>query len=68
VFNWGSPAQTRGYVFAEGLEPVDVDHDSNEFLVPRTVPIDEALAVAREPPTNDATLEGLLWAKADGCL
>jgi len=23
----------RGYVFAEGLEPVDVDHDSNEFLV-----------------------------------
>jgi len=58
----------RGYVFAEGLEPVDVDHDSNEFLVPRTVPIDEALAVAREPPTNDATLEGLLLAKADGCL
>ena len=58
----------RGYVFAEGLEPVDVDHDSNEFLVPRTVPIDEALAVAREPPTNDATLEGLLLTKADGCL
>ncbi|OYR53136.1 NUDIX hydrolase, partial [Halorubrum sp. E3] len=54
---------TRGYVFAEGLEPVDVDHDSNEFLVPRTVPIDEALAVAREPPTNDATLEGLLVAE-----
>jgi ADP-ribose pyrophosphatase len=58
----------RGYVFAEGLEPVDVDHDSNEFLVPRTVPIDEALAVARELPANDATLEGLLLAKADGCL
>ncbi|WP_435094886.1 NUDIX hydrolase [Halorubrum sp. N11] len=59
---------TRGYVFAEGLEPVEVDHDSNEFLVPRTVPIDEALAVAREPPTNDATLEGLLLAKEDGLL
>ena len=58
----------RGYVFAEGLEPVDVDHDSNEFLVPRTVPIDEALAVAREPPTNDATLEGLLLARAEGLL
>ncbi|MGQ3328675.1 NUDIX hydrolase [Halorubrum sp. FL23] len=59
---------TRGYVFAEGLEPVDVDHDSNEFLVPRTVPIDEALAVAREPPTNDATLEGLLLAEQEGLL
>ncbi|AZQ13412.1 NUDIX hydrolase [Halorubrum sp. PV6] len=58
----------RGYVFAEGLEPVSVDHDSNEFLVPRTVPIDEALAVAREPPTNDATLEGLLLAEAEGYL
>ncbi|MFC6889226.1 NUDIX hydrolase [Halorubrum trueperi] len=58
----------RGYVFAEGLEPVDVDHDSNEFLVPRTVPIDEALAIAREPPTNDATLEGLLLAKEEGFL
>ena len=58
----------RGYVFAEGLEPVDVDHDSNEFLVPRSVPIDEAVAVAREPPTNDATLEGLLLAEHDGLL
>ena len=58
----------RGYVFAEGLEPVDVDHDSNEFLVPRTVPVGEALDVAREPPTNDATLEGLLLAKEEGCL
>ncbi|WP_123623905.1 NUDIX hydrolase [Halorubrum sp. CSM-61] len=58
----------RGYVFAEGLEPVDVDHDSNEFLVPRSVPVDEALAVAREPPTNDATLEGLLLAKEEGLL
>lgn len=58
----------RGYVFAEGLEPVSVNHDSNEFLVPRTVPVDEALAVAREPPTNDATLEGLLLAEADGYL
>ena len=58
----------RGYVFAEGLEPVDVDHDSNEFLVPRTVPVDEALDVAREPPTNDATLEGLLLANEEGYL
>jgi ADP-ribose pyrophosphatase len=58
----------RGYVFAEGLEPVDVDHDSNEFLSPRAVPVDEALATAREPPTNDATLEGLLLAREEGLL
>jgi ADP-ribose pyrophosphatase len=58
----------RGYVFATGLEPVDVDHDSNEFLVPRTVPVEEALAGARDPPTNDATLEGLLLAAHEGVL
>lgn len=58
----------RGYVFAEGLEPVDVDHDSNEFLSPRAVPIGEALEIAREPPTNDATLEGLLLAEHEGLL
>nr|WP_231899236.1 NUDIX hydrolase [Halorubrum trapanicum] len=58
----------RGYVFAEGLAPVDVDHDSNEFLAPRAVPVDEALEIAREPPTNDATLEGLLLAEEEGLL
>jgi ADP-ribose pyrophosphatase len=58
----------RGYVFAEGLEPVEADTDSNEFLVPRAVPIDEALATARDPPTNDATLEGLLLAAHEGYL
>ncbi|WP_049984073.1 NUDIX hydrolase [Halorubrum sp. BV1] len=59
---------TRGYVVAEGLEPVDVEADSNEFLEPRAVPIDEALSLARSPPTNDATLEGLLLAERDGYL
>jgi len=58
----------RGYVFAEGLTPVDVDHDSNEFLAPRSVPVDEALELARDPPTNDATLEGLLLAEREGLL
>ncbi len=58
----------RGYVLARGLEPVDVEADSNEFLVPRSVPAEEAVAVAREPPTNDATLEGLLLAERDGAL
>ncbi|WP_394324708.1 NUDIX hydrolase [Halorubrum sp. SD626R] len=58
----------RGYVVAEGLEPVDVEADSNECLEPRAVPIDEALSLARSPPTNDATLEGLLLAERDGYL
>ena len=58
----------RGYVFAEGLEPVDVDHDSNEFLSPRALPVEEALERAREPPTNDATVEGLLLADHEGLL
>lgn len=58
----------RGIVFAEGLEPVELDRDQNEFLSVTTVPIDEALARAREPPTNDATLEGILLAQADGLL
>ena len=58
----------RGYVFAEGLEPVDAALDDNEFLVPRTVPIEDAVDVAREPPTNDATLEGLLLAEREGLL
>lgn len=58
----------RGIVFAEGLEPVDQDLDDNEFLSVTTVPVDEALAVARREPANDATIEGILLAQADGLL
>ncbi|ATW87930.1 ADP-ribose pyrophosphatase [Halohasta litchfieldiae] len=58
----------RGFVFAEGLSPVDRELDSNEFLVPRTVPVEEAVSVARADPTNDATIEGVLLAKNDGLL
>jgi len=58
----------RGIVFAEGLEPVGVDRDDNEFLTITTVPIDEALERAREAPANDATIEGILLARADGLL
>jgi len=58
----------RGIVFAEGLSPVDPQLDSNEFLVPRTVDIEQALSVARSAPTNDATIEGLLLAREDGLL
>ena len=56
----------RGIVVAEDLAPGEVDYDGNEFLSVTTRPVEEALAVAREEPTSDATLEGLLLAQADG--
>jgi ADP-ribose pyrophosphatase len=58
----------RGIVFAEGLEPVERNLDSNEFLSVRTVPVEDALDVARREPRNDATIEGILLAKEDGLL
>jgi ADP-ribose pyrophosphatase len=58
----------RAFVFAEGLEPVGQDLDDNEFLTPRAVPVADAVAVAREGPTNDATVEGLLIARDEGLL
>jgi len=58
----------RGIVFAEGLEPVAVDRDSNEFLSVTTVPIEDALDVARRQPSNDATIEGILLAQVEGLL
>jgi ADP-ribose pyrophosphatase len=58
----------RGYVLARGLDPVERDLDTNEFLDPRAVSVDEALETARRPGCNDATLEGLLIAEADGYL
>jgi ADP-ribose pyrophosphatase len=58
----------RGIVFAEGLEPVERALDTNEFLTPTTVPVEEALDVARAQPTNDATVEGLLLAREEGLL
>ena len=58
----------RGIVVATGLTPGDPDLDDNEFLSVDHVPVEDALAVAREPPTNDATVEGLLLAEADGYL
>lgn len=58
----------RGYVFAEDLTPGDRELDSNEFLEVHAVPVDDALAVGRDPPTNDATVEGLLLAREDGHL
>jgi len=58
----------RGIVFAEGLEPVERELDSNEFLSVRTVPVEDALAVARREPRNDATIEGVLLAREEGLL
>ena len=58
----------RGIVFAEGLEPTEVNRDTNEFLTITTVPIDEALDRVREEPANDASIEGILLAQADGLL
>ncbi|WP_254273129.1 NUDIX hydrolase [Haloarcula marina] len=58
----------RGIVFAEGLEPVDRNLDDNEFLSVTTVPVEDALAVARREPANDATIEGILLARAEGLL
>ena len=58
----------RGIVFAEGLEPAERDLDDNEFLEPRAVPAEDALDVARERPTNDATVEGVLLAREEGLL
>jgi ADP-ribose pyrophosphatase len=56
----------RGFVFAEGLSPVGQDLDDNEFLEVHAVPVAEAVGEAREGPTNDATVEGLLLARDEG--
>ncbi len=58
----------RAIVYAEGLEPGVRELDSNEFLTVTTVPVDDAIDRAREQPTNDATINGLLLAKEDGLL
>ena len=58
----------RGIVWAEGLEPATRKLDGNEFLAVRTVPVAEALERAREPPANDATIEGILLAEEAGLI
>lgn len=58
----------RGVVFAEGLTPVERDLDSDEFLQVRRVPRSSAVERAREQPTNDATVEGVLLAREEGLL
>ncbi|MFC7167046.1 NUDIX hydrolase [Halospeciosus flavus] len=58
----------RGFVVATGLTEVGRELDTNEFLSVERVPVEEAVAVAREQPANDATLEGVLLAKEAGLL
>ncbi len=58
----------RGIVFAEGLTPAERELDDNEFLSVRTIPVEDALAAAREDPANDATIEALLLAEAEDLL
>ena len=64
----GAMRHERAIVFAEGLTPVEQELDDNEFLSVRAVPIEEALARAREEPTNEATVEGILLAREDGLI
>ncbi len=58
----------RGYVFAEGLDPVGRKLEGSEFLSVRTVPVEDAVEAARSEPTNDATVSGLLLAREEGLL
>ena len=58
----------RAFVFAEDLTPVEQSLDDNEYLTPRTVPVSEAVTTARESPTNDATVEGVLLAADEGLI
>lgn len=58
----------RTVVFAEGLKPVTTDLDESEFLTVRAIPVENALDAAREAPANEATIDSLLLAKADGLL
>lgn len=49
-------------MLATDLKPVEQTLDDNEFLSVHSVPVADAVEVARTEPTNDATLEGILLA------
>jgi ADP-ribose pyrophosphatase len=58
----------RGIVRAEALSPGERRLDTSEFIDVKTVPVEDALAVARSDAANDATIEGLLLADEEGLL
>ena len=58
----------RGIALADGFSRGDRKLDGSEFLDVVIVPVEEALAVARDGSANDATLEGVLLAREAGVL
>jgi ADP-ribose pyrophosphatase len=58
----------RAIVVANDLTAGQARLDGNEFLTVRHVSVETALEAVRRPPANDASLEGLLLATADGHL
>ncbi|MFB6283478.1 MAG: NUDIX hydrolase [Halobacteria archaeon] len=56
----------RGIVAASDLKEGERDLQGNEFIQTRTVPITDAVEIAREAPTNDASIEGVFLAIDDG--
>lgn len=58
----------RGIVFATDLVETDRALDTNEFITVREVSLDGLLDRVREDPANDATIEGVLLARAEGLL
>ena len=58
----------RGIVRADGFTRGERELDGNEFLDVVTVPVSEALEVARSDAANDATIEGMLFARESDML
>lgn len=58
----------RGVAFASELTPGEQALDDGEFIEVRTVPVADALDVARTQPANGWTLTPLLLAHEDGLL
>ncbi len=58
----------RGIVAAEDFTLGERKLDGSEFLDVVSVPLEDALEVARSDAANDATIEGLLLAREDGVL
>lgn len=58
----------RAIVWATDFSRGERELGGNEFLDVRTVPVENALSLSRAGPANDATIEGLLLARADGLL
>jgi ADP-ribose pyrophosphatase len=58
----------RGIVFATELASAEQNLGDNEFLTPRSIPVEDAIETVRSGPTNDATLEGVLLADQEGLL